>query len=126
MSIIDKIKNKFSDNNSLQIDKTLLYSYLVLGRLKYQLDFDIYLLTESQDHYSSIHPSFIMEYRNKKYLFPIEVTYYELLNEYANKYKLPAHVLCKLNEFVVPNREIFLLYYGEKLDRKETINQIIR
>ena len=126
MSIIDNIKNKLFDNNSLQIDKTVLYSYLVLGRMKYQLDFDIYLITEVQDTYSTIHPSFIMEYKNKKYLFPIEVTYYELLNVYVDKYKLPANILGKLNDFVVSNRDTFLQYYRGKLDRKETITRIIK
>lgn len=114
------IKNKIKRNRGLDIDKQTLYSYLLLGEIKYKLKFSIFLLTADQNTYS-ICPVFLILYKNRIIPIPINANYYDLMNNIATKEKLPLFVIVKLNDIIFENRELFLQYYKGSIGRIDTI-----
>lgn len=114
------IKDKIKKNKGLDIDKTTLYSFLLLDGTKYRWKFSIFLLTDEQNSYS-VNPCFLISYKNHISLIPMISNYYDLVNDIAAKENLPMIVIVKLNDVLCENRELFLHYYNGGISRSETI-----
>ena len=114
------IMNKLRKNKGLDIDKTTLYSFLLLDGTKYRWEFSIFLLTDEQNSYS-LNPCFLISYKNRISLIPIISNYYDLVNDIAVKENLPMIIIVKLNDVLCENRELFLHYYNGGIGRSETI-----
>lgn len=115
-NIMDKIRK----NKGLDIDKTTLYSFLLLDGTKYRWKFSIFLLTDEQNSYS-LNPCFLISYKNHISIIPIISNYYDLVNDIAVKENLPMIVIVKLNDVLCENRKLFLHYYNGCISRSETI-----